>query len=74
MKKLNRNEWIGQRVKGLEPFSNKQATLPIGTIYTVKKKLGRFLYLESDPCPHCIAQHIIHSIRLYQVELIEAEA
>lgn len=74
MKKLNRKEWIGERVRGLESFSNKQATLPIGTIYTVKKKLGRFLYIESDPCPHCNARHMVHKVRLYQVEVIEVEA
>lgn len=46
-------DWTGMRVVSLVPMSNKVASLPVGTPWTVGQAGGTGLHLVSDACQAC---------------------
>ena len=43
----------GDQVKSLVALETKQATVPAGTIFVVKKRYNGLWLVQRDGCPHC---------------------
>lgn len=64
--------WKGKKVKSLVEIQNGWATLPAGTIFTVKRKWAG-LELISDPCDHCGLKVSITKVPYDYIELIDGD-